>query len=86
MTLQRYQTCLGFLNLPSNELEWFPKWLKAYSAFPSVVADRTSQPDHSVKRELVIECDCPGTGLPGDRANSVRHSVCRSRCGYIAAC
>ncbi len=52
MTLQRYQTCLGFLNLPSNELEWFPKWLKAYSAFPSVVADRTSQPDHSVKREI----------------------------------
>ena len=54
MTLERYQTCLGFLNLPKNEMEWFPKWMKAYAEFPVVAADSSARPNHAVKRELVI--------------------------------
>ncbi|QEG02079.1 hypothetical protein Mal15_61620 [Stieleria maiorica] len=54
MTLQRYDACLGFLNLPAKEREWFPRWMKAYADFPSVVADQSAAPNHTVKRELVI--------------------------------
>lgn len=55
MSVERYQACLGFLNLLANELEWFPRWLKAYAEFPSVVAARGTSNDCKVTRELVIE-------------------------------
>ncbi|QEF99063.1 hypothetical protein Mal15_31220 [Stieleria maiorica] len=54
MTLQPYDACLGFLNLPAKEREWFPRWMKAYADFPSVVADQSAAPNHTVKRELEI--------------------------------
>ena len=55
MSLERYRTCLGFLNLPANELEWFPRWMKAHAEFPSVVSARGMSSEHCVTRELVIE-------------------------------
>ena len=55
MSLERYQTRLGFLNLQAKELEWFPRWMKAYAEFPSVVAARGASSDCIATRELVIE-------------------------------
>ena len=54
MTLERYESCLRFLNLPPNEREWFPRWMKAYASFERVVADQSAAPHHTVKQELVI--------------------------------
>ena len=55
MSLERYQTCLGFLSLQAKELEWFPRWMKAYAEFPSVIAARGTSAGCIVTRELVLE-------------------------------
>jgi hypothetical protein len=35
-------------------MEWFPKWMEAYSRFPCVVEDQSAAPNHAVNKELLI--------------------------------
>ncbi len=47
MSLDRYRQSLALLNLRSNEIEWFPKWLGAYAG------------DRQVKRRIAPGDDLP---------------------------
>ncbi len=36
MSVERFRSCLTLMNLPAADLEWFPKWVHGYAAFPMV--------------------------------------------------
>ena len=54
MSLDRYRQSLALLNLQSNEIEWFPKWLGAYAGDRQVKRQIAPGDDFPVEWDLVI--------------------------------
>ena len=54
MSVERFRSCLTLMNLPAADLEWFPKWVHGYAAFPMVRQQMESGGQIPVQHDLVI--------------------------------
>ena len=54
MSVERFRSCLTLMNLAAADLEWFPKWVHGYGAFPMVRQQMENGGQIPIQHDLVI--------------------------------